>query len=150
MGNYANCWVDDSLIWSDKSSIDTRIISLFSQQNKIVTSGSFSSLPAHFEDYREELKENPELKVIYYETNIEEALDQLELLGYDLETAKDADLTWEQGEQVTPCDPLVIIRLSIKENSRKLIYDFTDLVRCGYYQVDEDFTEFAYKPKQLS
>lgn len=93
MGNYAKCWLDDLFVGSSKNDIDTEIISLFRPQDKIIASRA-GILPNHLKHYREELNEDSELKVIYYEASIDVVRDRLNVLGYDLATAKEAFRAW--------------------------------------------------------
>jgi hypothetical protein len=69
VGSYAQCWLDDLSVGSSKN--DTDIISLFRQQDKIITASPTVNLPSHIKHYREALDEDPELKVIYYEAPID-------------------------------------------------------------------------------
>ena len=222
MGSYAQCWLDDLFVGSSKNDIDAEIISLFRPQDKIITSSLTGSLPSHLKHYREELDEDPELKVIYYEAPIDVVRDRLNILGYDLATAKEAFRAWiseehnralemaeewknkdSESKDLMGChykkeceilstlspetwienlkvihasgletnyygkyegphedtaigymlsndwygypgyDLFVPLRLAIEafENSRKLIYDLTDLVWSEYFDYDEDFIE---------
>ena len=98
MGSYAQCWLDDLFVGSSKNEIDTEIISLFRPQDKVITASLTASLPSHLKHYREALEEDPELKVIYYEAPFEVVRDRLNVLGYDLDTAKEAFRTWISEE----------------------------------------------------
>jgi len=98
VGSYAQCWLDDLLVGASKNDIDTEIISLFRSQDKIITASPTGILPSHLKHYREALEEDPELKVIYYEAPIDVVRDRLNVLGYDLATAKEAFRTWISGE----------------------------------------------------
>ncbi len=98
MGSYAQCWLDDLLVGSSKNDIDTELISLFRAQDKIVIGSPITDLPIHLEQYRESLNEDPELKVVYYEAPIDVVRDRLDVLGYDLVTAKNAFKSWITGE----------------------------------------------------
>jgi hypothetical protein len=90
MGSYSNCWLDDILIGFTKNDIDVNLITLFRQQDKVVASAPFLDLPSHLQRYQEHLDEDPDLKLVYYEAPIRFVCDRLELLGYDLNTAKEA------------------------------------------------------------
>ncbi|WP_200250837.1 HEPN/Toprim-associated domain-containing protein [Thiococcus pfennigii] len=224
MGSYAQCWLDDLFVGSSKNDIDTEIISLFRPQDKVITASLTGNLPSHLKHYREALDEDPELKVIYYEAPVDVVRDRLNILGYDLDTAKEAFRTWiseehkraqemaeewngkdsdsrdlMKGHYDKECEILsklspeswienlkviqasgletnyygryegphedtaigymlsndwygypgydlfVPLRLAIEafENSRKLIYDLTDLVWSEYFDYDEDFVEYG-------
>jgi len=224
VGSYAQCWLDDLFVGSSKNDIDTEIISLFRPHDKIVSGSLAGNLPSHLKHYREALDEDSELKVIYYEAPIDVVRDRLDILGYDLATAKEAFRTWiteehnravemaeewkdkdseskdlMEGHYKKECeilselssedwienlkviqasgletnyygryegphedtaigymlsndwygylgyDQFVPLRLAIEafENSRKLIYDLTDLVWSEYFNYDEDFIEYG-------
>lgn len=224
MGSYAQCWLDDLFVGSSKNDIDTELISLFRPQDKVVTASRTAGLPHHLKHYREALEEDPELKVVYYEAPVEVVRDRLNVLGYDLDTAKEAFRTWiyeerksteemaqewgdkdseikdlmeshykKECEMLSTLSPenwidnlkiiqasgletnyygryegphedtaigymlsndwygfpgydlFVPLRLAIEafENSRKLIYDLTDLVWSEYFDYDEDFVEYG-------
>jgi hypothetical protein len=99
LGSYALCWLDDLYIGSSKNDIDNELIALFRQQDRIIQAWPISDLPSHLKHYRESLEEDPELKVIYFETPVNIVRDRLELFGYDLSTAKMAFCEWIAGEQ---------------------------------------------------
>jgi len=99
VGSYAQCWLDDFFVGTSKDDIDTDLISLFCSQDKIVRSSPFHDLPRHLEYCRESLEEDPRLKVVYYEAAIEVVRDRLELLGYDMATAKEAFRAWISEER---------------------------------------------------
>jgi hypothetical protein len=224
MGSYAQCWLDDLFVGSSKNDIDTEIISLFRSSDKKITASPTGNLPTHLKHYQEALKDDPELKVIYYEAPIDLIRDRLDVLGYDLVTAKKAFRAWiseehnhaiamaeewagkdpesktlMEGHYKKECkilstlspelwienlkvihasgletnyygryegqhedtaigfmlsndwygypgyDLFVPLRLAIEafENSRKLIYDLTDLVWSDYFDYNEDFVQYG-------
>lgn len=224
MGSYAQCWLDDLFVGSSKNDIDTEIISLFRPKDKIITTSPTGNLPSHLKHYREALNKDPELKVIYYEAPIDVVRDRLNVLGYDLVTAKEAFRAWiseeynhtlemveewkdkdsesknlmeghykKEREILSTLSPenwienlkvihasglktnyygryegthedtaigymlsndwygypgydlFVPLRLAIEafENSRKLIYDLTDLIWSEYFDYDDDFVEYG-------
>lgn len=224
MGSYAQCWLDDLFVGSSKNDIDTEIISLFRSQDKIIKSSPIGDISRHLKHYQESLEDDPDLKVVYYEAPVSIVRDRLDVLGYDLQTAKEAFSLWIKEEHVRvlemidewegkdseskalmqghykkeseilselspelwiKClkeihafgletnyygryegphedtaigymlsnnwygypgyDLLVPLRLAIEafENSKKLIYDITDLVWSGYFDYDEDFVEYG-------
>jgi hypothetical protein len=99
MGSYAQCWLDDLFVGSTKNDIDTELISLFRPQDKIVRVSPINDLPIYLEHYRESLKEDPELKIVYYEAPIEIVRDRLDILGYDLPVAQEAFRSWIREER---------------------------------------------------
>lgn len=99
MGSYAQCWLDDLFVGSSKDDIDTDLISLFRPQDKIVLSAPIGNLPSHLAHYRESIDEDPELKIVYYETPVNVVRDRLNLLGYDLATTKEAFGVWITEER---------------------------------------------------
>lgn len=222
MGSYAQCWLDDLFVGSSKNDIDTEIISLFRPQDKIISASLTGSVPNHLKHYQEALSEESDLKVVYYEAPVDVVRQRLNLLGYDLDTAKEAFSTWiseehkrakEMAEEwvesdsesnelmeahykkeceilssLTPedwienlkviqasgleinyygryegphedtaigymlsndwygypgYDLFVPLRLAIEaiENSKKLVYDLTDLIWSGYFDEEDDFVE---------
>lgn len=224
MGSYAQCWLDDLSVGSNKNDIDTAIISLFRPKDKIIIESPTENLPVQVNHYQKALEEDPDLKIIYYEASLDVVRDRLNVLGYSLETAKEAFQAWisqekedvlerindwenrdaefkksmeehykkeseilsslspeswienlkiihasglkknEYGDYEGPHEDTVIgymlsnnwygypgydlcvaLRLAIEAlgNSRKLIYDLTDLVWSGYFDYDEDFVEYG-------
>lgn len=99
MGSYAQCWLDDLFLGCSKNDIDTELISLFRPQDKIVRSSPIRDLPSHLEHYKESLSEDPALKLVYYEAPMGVIRDRLDVLGYDLDTAKDAFRAWISEER---------------------------------------------------
>lgn len=125
MGSYAQCWLDDLYVGSSKNDIDVDLISLFRAQDKIVRGSPITILPVPLKHYRESLDENQKLKVIYYEANTDIVRDRLDVLGYDLATAKEAFRTWITGEQT---QSLELLKQS-KEKDSKSQYSMT-----SYYE----------------
>jgi hypothetical protein len=99
VGSYAQCWLDDLFVGSSKNEIDTELISLFRPQDKVVSTSPIGVLPSNLEHYREYLDEDSELKVVYYEAPIHFVRDRLDVLGYDLTTAKEAFRAWIAEER---------------------------------------------------
>ncbi len=224
MGSYAQCWLDDLFVGSSKNDIDTEIISLFCPQDKIISASLTGSVPNHLKHYQETLSEEPDLKVVYYEAPVDVVRQRLNVLGYDLDNAKEAFSAWiseehkraqEMAEEwggrdsdskelmeghykneceilssLTPedwienlkviqasgletnyygryegphedtaigymlsndwygypgYDLFVPLRLAIEaiENSKKLVYDLTDLIWSGYFDEEDDFVEYG-------
>jgi len=98
VGSYAQCWLDDLFVGSSKNDIDTEIISLFRPQDKIISASLTGSVPNHLKHYQETLSEEPTLKVVYYEAPVDVVRQRLNVLGYDLDTAKKAFSTWISEE----------------------------------------------------
>ena len=98
MGSYAQCWLDDLFVGSSKNDIDTEIISLFRPQDKVISASLSGSVPKHLEHYQETLSEEPDLKFVYYEAPVDVVRDRLNVLGYDLDTSKEAFRTWISEE----------------------------------------------------
>ncbi len=99
VGSYSQCWLDDLYVGSCKNDIDTELISLFRPQDKIICALPMNDLPKHLEHYTESVLEDPELKAVYYETPIDVVRDRLDLLGYDLVTAREAFREWITEEK---------------------------------------------------
>ncbi|MHB1356251.1 MAG: HEPN/Toprim-associated domain-containing protein [Anaerolineae bacterium] len=98
MGNYGLCWLDDFFVGSSKNDIDTELISLFRAQDKIVRGSPIIDLPIPLKQYRESIVEDPTLQIIYYEASIDVIRDRLNVLGYDIVTAKEAFRAWIKEE----------------------------------------------------
>jgi hypothetical protein len=94
VGSYAKCWLDNLLVGSSRNDIDPEILSLFRPKEKIIIASPTGSLPAHLTHYREAIEEDPELKFIYYEAPLVVVKDRLNVLGYDIATAKEAFRSW--------------------------------------------------------
>lgn len=99
MGSYAQCWLDDLHVGSSKNDIDTGLITLFRASDKVITSELPNPAPEFLQHYQEALAEDPECRVIYYETPAKLIKDRLAVLGYDLETAKAAFKIWIEHER---------------------------------------------------
>lgn len=98
MGSYAECWLDDLLVGSSKNDIDTEIISLFRPNDKVLSasfSGHVSKLLVH---YQETVGNDSGSNYVYYEAQVEIVRDRLNILGYDLSTAKEAFRAWVSEE----------------------------------------------------
>ena len=225
MGSYAYCWLDDFKVGSTDEYIDAWLMSLFRPSDKIITSSLPINFPSNLDYYRKEMKDYPDLKVIYYEAPVYIIRDRLRVLGYDLETAKVGFQAWISAEKdhyfelatqkeskekniidsqlsdhyrrqaeilsnfspdkwienlktihyshinkgywnldegpyketdigfmlsfnwygLTECPTLIPLRLAIEafENSRKFIYDLTELVWGDYYSYDDDSVLFG-------
>ncbi len=98
MASYAHCWLDGLLIGSTRNFVHPDLISLFNPTDKIVLSPPIEISPPHVLHHKEWLVEDPESRLIYYETNIGIVRDRLEILGYDLETSKSAFCDWRRAE----------------------------------------------------
>ena len=101
MGSYAQCWLDDLFVGSSKNNIDPDLMSLFRAEDKVILSAPLDKLSPHLEHYREELEEDHDLKIVYYEARVDIARDRLDVLGYDLKTAHSAFQEWINGELET-------------------------------------------------
>lgn len=98
MGSYAQCWLDDLFVGSSKNDIDPNLMSLFRAKDKVVLSEPLNDLSPPLEHYRDQLEEDHNLKIVYYETRVDIARDRLDVLGYDLRTAEAAFQEWITGE----------------------------------------------------
>lgn len=99
MGSYAQCWLDDLFVGSSKNDIDTEIISLFRPQDKVIKTSLPDDAPNHLKHYSAALIEDPDLKIIYYEVPVAIVRDRLDVLGYDLQTAKESFSLWIEEER---------------------------------------------------
>lgn len=129
MGSYAQCWLDDLFVGSSKNDIDPDLISLFRPEDKVSTRHIEAVHPALIDQYAEALADDEDLCVVYYETTVDHAEDRLKVLGYSLETAKDAFSAWISGEICACADRSE--RLQISDP------DFRDLM-LESYQKDQD------------
>lgn len=99
MGSYAQCWLDDLFVGSSKNDIDTNLISLFRPADKRILSSPIHNLPPHLEHYRESIEKDSDLRIVFYETSVDVVRDRLDVLGYDLSTAKQAFQEWINEER---------------------------------------------------
>lgn len=120
MGSYAQCWLDDMLVGTSKNDIDVDLISLFQPQDKIILSAPFSNLSKCLQHYQESLTEDPDLQLIYYSASASVIRDRLDVLGYDLETAKQAFMAWMAGE-LTQNEETLSNYLSSDSSARKIM-----------------------------
>lgn len=97
MGSYAECWLGDLLVASTKNDVDPGLMRLFRQSDKKMLPLESMDAPAQLKrqfDYRnedvdlDEVGEKPEL--IYYVAPVFVVEDRLNVLGYTLETARQA------------------------------------------------------------
>ena len=86
------------LIGSTRNFVHPDLISLFRRNDKIVLSPPIEVSQAHVLHHKEWLMEDPESRLVYYETTIDIVRDRLEVLGYDLETSKCAFFEWRKAE----------------------------------------------------
>lgn len=98
MGSYAHCWLDKLLVGTSKNDIDSELISLFRPQDKIVKGSLKGDVPNHLKHYAEYLDEDAELNVVYYEAPVHIIKDRLDILGYNLQTVKEAFGLWIEEE----------------------------------------------------
>lgn len=97
MGSYAECWLGDLLVASTKNDVDPGLMRLFRQSDKTILSLTAVGVPAQlkrrFEQVNEDIdldeaSEEPEL--IYYVAPVAVVRDRLNVLGYTMETARQA------------------------------------------------------------
>ena len=99
MGSYAQCWVNNFLIGTTKNEIDPSLISLFRSADKKVISDLNMDIPEQLKHYQQSQLEEPELKIVYYETDAEIVRDRLNLLGYTLDNANESLLGWFRSQR---------------------------------------------------
>lgn len=99
MGSYAQCWFDDFFVGSSKNDINLEIISLFRATDKRIISDPNVCVPEHLKHYQESRKDDDELQIVYYEASASLIRDRLDVMGYTLETSKEAFIEWIQGER---------------------------------------------------
>ena len=224
MGSYAQCLLGNMVIGVSKNDIDPELISLFDEKDKVVLDSFTPDISTNLSSYSSDFREDPNFRVVYYETTREKIRDRLDVMGYTLDTSKIAfqhwiDLEkesiirsithWENGKnnipksllnlyekksqvlsKLTPdlwlknldtiqslglesanfqggesgqdniyidfmlstgffgysgYDICVPLRLAIEicNDAQKLIYDLTDLIAAGYFEVEEDFLEYG-------
>ena len=224
MGSYAQCMLGNMVIGVSKNDIDPELISLFDEKDKVVLDSFTPDISTNLSSYSSDFREDPNFRVVYYETTREKIRDRLDVMGYTLDTSKIAfqhwiDLEkesiirsithWENGKnnipksllnlyekksqvlsKLTPdlwlknldtiqslglesanfqggesgqdniyidfmlstgffgysgYDICVPLRLAIEicNDAQKLIYDLTDLIAAGYFEVEEDFLEYG-------
>lgn len=99
MKDYAECWLDDFLLGSNEYGIDSNLISLFDPKDKRIITPQIGSLPRNIKQYYEDLKEEQDLQLIYYEASVKSIRDRLDVLGYDLFTAQESFRLWISEER---------------------------------------------------
>lgn len=99
MGSYAHCWFDDFLVGSSKDDIDPAIISLFRTSDKRVVSDPTVIVPEKLTHYQKSQEEESELQIVYYEASASLIRNRLDVMGYTLNTVKEAFLEWFKGEK---------------------------------------------------
>ena len=123
MASYAHCWLDGLLIGSTRNFVHPDLISLFNPADKIILSPPIEMSPPHVLHHKEWLVEDPESRLIYYETNVGIVRDRLEILGYDLETSKSAFCEW-RGAELERCTDHIRELQSKKANYVPIMIEF--------------------------
>src|SRR5574337_1498821 len=98
MGNYAQCWLGNFYVGSSKNDIDSGLMGLFRQSNKQMISDSNAIMPHHLEHWLSEMKQDNTLCIVYYAAPVSVVRDRLNLLGYTLETSREAFEEYIRGE----------------------------------------------------
>lgn len=219
MGSFAHSWLDNLFIFESKNDVDIDIIYLFRSTDKIVTSSPTNFFLRQYKEYwGEELEDEPDFKVVFYEVSVNVVRDRLMVMGYNLDNAKVAYLTWKSAEinsqremseripsmknlyeekiqilssltpekwiqnlrkindlgmkpnyfgryEVSHDDPVInymlkenwygypgydvysFLRMAIEalENSKKFLYDVTDLVLAGRFDYEDDFVDYGFE-----
>lgn len=98
MGSYAECWASNFDVDCTKNDVDPSLMRLFRATDKKVITSSNENLPKQlirWADYRERGKD---VNVVFYSAPLSVIKDRLELLGYSLESAKEAYVLYLEGE----------------------------------------------------
>lgn len=211
MGSYAECWASNFDADCTKNDVDPSLMRLFRATDKKVITSSNENLPKQlirWADYRERGKD---INVVFYSAPLSVIKDRLELLGYSLESAKEAYVLYLEGEisrneeWTENYDDIfkptleilremnldkwlsvlkeiynqglirhkydtedynktllsymlqkdwygfpggniyVLLRLWLEviPKDESLVYDVTDLILSGYFELDEDFVEYT-------
>lgn len=211
MGSYAECWASNFDVDCTKNDVDPSLMRLFRATDKKVITSSNENLPKQlirWADYRERGKD---VNVVFYSAPLSVIKDRLELLGYSLESAKEAYVLYLEGEisrneeWTENYDDIfkptleilremnldkwlsvlkeiynqgliqnkydtedynktllsymlqkdwygfpggniyVLLRLWLEviPKDESLVYDVTDLILSGYFELDEDFVEYT-------
>jgi hypothetical protein len=106
MGSYAECWLSDLLVTSTKNDVDPGLMRLFRQSDKRIVPLSSADAPVQlkrrFEGVNDDIDlddfaEEPEL--VYYIAPVSVVKDRLNVLGYTIETARQAFVEGLNGER---------------------------------------------------
>ncbi|MHA1280491.1 MAG: HEPN/Toprim-associated domain-containing protein [Candidatus Helarchaeota archaeon] len=98
MGSTAYCLIDNLTVGLTNNDVDSNLISLFRSKDKKVTTLP-ENFPINLKYYRAIVEEDPDAKIVYYEASIDVIKDRLFILGYGIETAKDAFREWIKAEK---------------------------------------------------
>jgi hypothetical protein len=91
MGAYAECWLDTMFVGSTKSEYDDRLMRLFTSADKRIFKWSVREIPYPMRDWQEfDPADVEEVEFVYYTAGVPVIRDRLELLGYTLQTSKQA------------------------------------------------------------
>jgi len=173
MSSYATCWVSEFSIESSiEDDIDPSLMQLFCASDKQIMISSNANLPNQLREwvkcYAEEFydEEEDDINVVFYSSPAKIIKERLELIGYSLTNAKMAycrDLDGEISNSLdkwlsTPkaindkefapsycVDSNVTLRLVLEvlPEDENVIYNVTDLILCGYFNIEEDLVKYA-------
>ena len=94
MGSYAQCLLGNMVIGVSKNDIDPELISLFDEKDKVVLDSFTPDISTNLSSYSSDFREDPNFRVVYYETTREKIRDRLDVMGYTLDTSKIAFQHW--------------------------------------------------------
>jgi len=92
MGDYATCWLDTMFVGKTKSEYDPRLMRLFRSTDKRIFKWSLPEIPYPMREWHEFDPEDvdEEIEFVYYAAPVPMIRERLELLGYTLQTCKQA------------------------------------------------------------
>jgi hypothetical protein len=90
MGSYAECWLGDFYVGSSKYDVDPGLIRLFRPSDKRVTCDPHAVVPPQIERWLGDLEEENGQPVVYYAAPVSVVRDRLEIMGYTLQTSREA------------------------------------------------------------
>ena len=99
MGSYAECWLGDFHVGSSKYEVDPSLISLFRPSDKRMISDPRTVVPSQIERWLEDLDQEDAQPVVYYAAPVSVVRDRLELMGYTLQTSREAFEEYLKGER---------------------------------------------------
>jgi HEPN/Toprim N-terminal domain 1 len=90
MGNYAHCWLGDFYVGSTKNDVDPGLMGLFGHSDKHIVTDPRALVPQQLTHWVSERDQDDELCLVYYEAPLRVVRDRLDLLGYTLDTSREA------------------------------------------------------------
>lgn len=88
MGSYAQLWLNDFFLSSTKHSVDPELIKLFRDTDKKIIQHPYNyEIPPQMKEYA---FEDDQLAIVYYQTNVSDLRERMDVIGYTYETCLEA------------------------------------------------------------